>query len=254
MDNVNNWIQFSAERAPIKLRLICFHHAGGSANFFQNWASQLPDYVQVCAVQLPGRWDRVHEKAFTDMEALVPELYEALKDLHTKPIAILGYSFGARVAFEYVRSLRKNKVQLPIAFFSLASKAPSSPRGGQTLHTLTEQELIKCISDEYGPFPEIVLQDDELRALLVGILRADMQILETYKFRDEPAFHFPIVALGGLSDRMVDADGLADWRKLTAHDFSMRIYEGGHFFAETMQEEVRDCLRHHINRYAAKIL
>ncbi len=254
MGSSNKWLHLSEERAKIKLRLICFHHAGGSASFFQNWSRELPDYVQTCSVQLPGRWDRIAEPAFKDMRVLVPALIDELKDLSTTAYAVAGYSFGAKVAFEFVRSLRRIKAQMPLVFFSFASRSPPIQREGKTLYSLQESELIDFISQNYGPFPEEVLREDSIRSLLVGILRSDLQILETYKYTEEPAFNFPIVALGGREDQMVDSPGLADWHKQTLTDFSMRMFSGGHFFAENLSEEVKLFLTHHINNYASNVL
>ena len=36
-------------------RLVCFHHAGGSATSFNTWLGLKPDWLELDRVQLPGR-------------------------------------------------------------------------------------------------------------------------------------------------------------------------------------------------------
>lgn len=50
-----------------KIRIFCFPYAGGGASAYRNWGTYLPDYVGVYPIQIPGRENRITEKALTDM-------------------------------------------------------------------------------------------------------------------------------------------------------------------------------------------
>ena len=57
-------------------RLFCLHYAGGGASIYRQWASRLPTWVEVCAIQLPGRETRMSERGYTEMQAAVKEVAE----------------------------------------------------------------------------------------------------------------------------------------------------------------------------------
>ena len=50
-----------------KIRIFCFPYAGGGASAYRNWGTYLPNYVGVYPIQIPGRENRITEKALTDI-------------------------------------------------------------------------------------------------------------------------------------------------------------------------------------------
>ncbi len=71
------WVAFRrVVRAP-SLRLFCFPHAGGAAQVFQAWHRWLPADVEVCPVQLPGRWERRSEAPHRHMAPLASAAWAA---------------------------------------------------------------------------------------------------------------------------------------------------------------------------------
>ncbi|WP_043225454.1 thioesterase II family protein, partial [Burkholderia glumae] len=57
----SDWLLFGAggPRSDARVRLVCFHYAGSGASMFAPWAAALPDAVELLAVQLPGRENRL---------------------------------------------------------------------------------------------------------------------------------------------------------------------------------------------------
>src|SRR4029077_2626378 len=98
--------RFARRDEPAELRLLCFHHAGGSASMYRHWPRLLPPSIEPIAVQLPGRADRFGEPAFDRMVSLVDELVEVLKPLLDRPFACFGVSMGSRVAWTLTHALR----------------------------------------------------------------------------------------------------------------------------------------------------
>ncbi|WP_256729654.1 thioesterase II family protein, partial [Burkholderia pseudomallei] len=49
------------EARNARVRLFCFHYAGATASIFRTWPGGLPDWIEVVAVQLPGREYRRRE-------------------------------------------------------------------------------------------------------------------------------------------------------------------------------------------------
>src|SRR5947208_14365325 len=104
----NPWLVRSRVNHDVRLRLVCFPYAGGSASLFRHWQRQLPAGVELWSVQLPGRMNRFTEPLFTSMPELVPALAPAVSRLLDRPAAFLGHSVGARLAFETAKWLRRH--------------------------------------------------------------------------------------------------------------------------------------------------
>ena len=52
------WIRELRLSPCARAQLVCFPHAGGTANFFRNWSRALPWDVDLLALQYPGREER----------------------------------------------------------------------------------------------------------------------------------------------------------------------------------------------------
>src|ERR1700722_3198844 len=113
----NPWLFRYTQKPEARVRLFCFHYAGGTGQVFQKWASILPSTIEVCSIQLPGRMNRFNEELMTDIQSIVTSFSENIKPLLDKPFAVFGHSLGALLAFEWVRHLRKTSGPLPIQLF-----------------------------------------------------------------------------------------------------------------------------------------
>ncbi|CAM5489873.1 hypothetical protein SGRIM128S_08722 [Streptomyces griseomycini] len=60
-------------------RLICFPHAGAGAGAYAEWAGLVPPDIELAAVQLPGRQNRIAEDPVTAVGPLVRVLTQALR-------------------------------------------------------------------------------------------------------------------------------------------------------------------------------
>src|SRR5579872_7031205 len=96
------WFMFDPEqsRPDATFRLFCFHYAGGGASIFRPWIGKLSDQVELIAVQLPGRENRLDEPLVHAMELVTGPLADALPPLLDKPFALFGHSTGALICFE----------------------------------------------------------------------------------------------------------------------------------------------------------
>src|SRR5437870_1453888 len=94
-------------RVQPKVRLVCFPHAGGGASTFRRWTGLLSSDIELNAIQLPGRENRVAERACTSFEALVPILAGAVIRQCWPSFAFFGHSLGALVCYEVARYMRQ---------------------------------------------------------------------------------------------------------------------------------------------------
>jgi medium-chain acyl-[acyl-carrier-protein] hydrolase len=66
--------------------------------------------------------------------------------------------------------------------------------------------------------------------IVLPVLRADMALCESYVYRHEPPFAFPIQAFAGRRDGSAPLSALQAWRDQTTGAFDLEVFEGGHFF------------------------
>jgi medium-chain acyl-[acyl-carrier-protein] hydrolase len=237
---VDPWFSIATPRRAARLRLFCFPHAGGGASSYYPWSRALAETIEVCAVQPPGRENRLREKPFTALDPLIESLADAIAPLVAGRVyAFFGHSMGATVAFELTRVLRDRGAALPALLFVSGAHAPDLPSEESPLHPIEDDmAFLEAVSERYGAVPAIVLQNAELRSLIVPALRADLQLLESYAYRDATPFTVDIAAYGGLADEMVKDDRLTRWADRTSGEFSCTTFEGGHFYLN----EVRGAL------------
>ncbi len=73
-----SWIVIPRPSPEARLRLFCFPYSGGSAAVFGTWPGLLPPESEVCAIQPPGRHERLHEPLLQSVEEMVAALVPAL--------------------------------------------------------------------------------------------------------------------------------------------------------------------------------
>ncbi|HTK11267.1 MAG TPA: thioesterase domain-containing protein [Ktedonobacteraceae bacterium] len=239
------WIQISNPQAPIKLRLFCFPYAGGGARIFHNWSAQLPPEIQVCAIKLPGREQRLHETAYSQIEPLVQALASELRPYFDRPFAFFGHSMGSLISFELARYLRQTGLPEPEQLFVSAHRAPHIKRREPDVHALPDHELIARLRDLSGT-PEEILQHAELMQLFLPLLRADFTLCETYHFTEQERFTYPITAFGGTEDTQIPITDLEAWQHHTSGNFQLHIYPGHHFFLHQEQSKLLQVIRQQV--------
>jgi len=154
------WIQRPKPNPEARLRLFCFPYAGGGASAYRSWAAPLPDEIEVCAIQLPGRENRLREPLFTRLAPLVETLAGALEPSFDIPFAFFGHSMGALIAFELARFIRRRSQITPVHFFASARLAPHVVDSASPAHRLPEATFVAQIRGLQGT-SAAVLDDPE---------------------------------------------------------------------------------------------
>jgi acyl transferase domain-containing protein/surfactin synthase thioesterase subunit len=227
--SANAWICCSRPNPKAQLRLFCFPYAGAGASIFRTWFEELPTEIEVCAIQLPGREDRLGETLLTRIAPLVKTLVPILEPYLDRPFALFGHSMGALVSFELARELRRQGHSQPKHLFVAGSRAPQLPDLDLPIHRLPEPKFLEVLRRLKG-IPETILENAELMALLLPVIRADLAIVENYIYAVQEGLPCPITAFGGQEDPKVRPEDLAGWQDQTQADFNLQIFPSDHFF------------------------
>ncbi len=227
---MNKWFLIPKPNPLAALRLICFPYSGASASIYFDWANVLPSSIEVVAVQLPGRANRLSEPLLTDMASVIQGVMAGLPSLLDRPFALFGHSLGAQEAFETTLALRRQGLPQPARLFVSGHGAPHAEDPEKLLlHRLDDEAMVRELRKMNGMAPEI-LENDELMQLVLPILRADFTISETYDYQPEPPLACSISAYSGLQDRYVTREQMQAWKELTTGDFRLRMFPGDHFY------------------------
>lgn len=226
--------------------LFCFPYAGGGASAYSGWIRALEDEITVCPVQLPGREDRLMEPFHTDMKEVVNEITEIIQSLITCETFLFGHSMGAKIAFEVARKLEKRGGSIKRLFVS-GSRVPHKPPLNP-IYNLPKDQFLKELQRFEGT-PEEILGNEELLNFFLPLLRADFTMDETYHMEQGNPLKCPITAFGGEEDKEAKPAEIDLWRQYTEVFFSSYVFQGGHFFVKTQEEniikEVKNIIKNH---------
>ncbi|WP_413290700.1 thioesterase II family protein [Bdellovibrio sp. HCB337] len=213
-------------------RLIFFHHAGGNgAQYFPSLKPLISKYEIYC-MDLPGRFFRSNEDAFTNMQDLTKALAAQILQLDTKPTFLLGHSFGALVAYTLAWELVNNPAAQLKALGLSALKAPIVDRsqGYATMATLSDEALVLEI-EKFEALPEVVKREPTILKFTLKALREDFTIMASFKnTHSHEKLAVPSLILGGDSDPQVTEQDLEKWSTLVDTRNKPLMFTGHHFY------------------------
>jgi medium-chain acyl-[acyl-carrier-protein] hydrolase len=248
---MSKWLSNKSYDERAALRLICFPYAGGDVDIFRAWSKALSPAVEVCPVQLPGRGRRFFEDPFTNLTQLVQILTRELQPYLDKPFALFGHSMGAIMSFELARALRNERLAEPVHLFVSGWRAPHIPSRERPSYDLPQDEFLEKLR-RLGGTPAELLENAKFVKLLLPLLRADFEVIQTYAYSPQPPLTCPITALGGSHDHVAGREELEAWREHTTASFSLRMLPGEHFFLHTAQPLMLEILARELDLNLSK--
>jgi len=232
----NKWLGSVQRNPKAEIRLFCFPYAGGSASIFSSWSRALPNFIQVFPVHLPGRGTRLAEESWRRIDQLADAITEDLLPVfQEKPFALFGYSMGASLSFEVAGRLSRRHQIEPQALLIGARRAPQFPNDDPPTHHLPEEEFIHELKRLNGT-PTAVLESAELMELMIPVLRADFEAVETYEYSPSTPLKCPFFIMGGTEDEDIRREFLEGWRMHTLSMCPVTMFPGDHFFMHSQKE------------------
>lgn len=225
------------------LTLLCLPYSGASAMVYSRWRRNLPSWLKLQPVELPGRGARYDEPLQTDMHALARQLAREHLSAAKGPYALFGHSLGALLACEMAYAFRDMGHAEPLALFASGTAAPTerSDYDRDFAQPKTDEQLIDQLRTFQGTSEE-VLANQELMSLTLPVLRADFMMCGRFRPHERTLLTCPVHVLGGKEDRAT-TEQLIGWSKETSGSFSVDMMTGGHFFIHEHEPRVLRLIR-----------
>ena len=201
---------------------------GGNAGIFDAWPAQLPDGVELFAVQAPGRASRFAEAPIGLLADKVAALQTAIAPYLDLPHVLLGHSNGALTAFELARRLESSGDRNLRHVILSGKRAPHLPRTLPVLHTLPDAELVEQLR-ALDATPAEILDYPEALELFLPMLRADFALSEVGAIARTPLLRADCTLFFGREDDM-EREEVAAWNEYLHGTATLRAFDGGHFF------------------------
>ncbi|MGD9619081.1 MAG: thioesterase II family protein [Mycolicibacterium sp.] len=231
----SRWIRNFHPAPTARLRLVCFPHAGGSASYFFPLSAALSPEFEVHVMQYPGRQDRYSESFVDNVEDMADEAFAALEPLAEAPLAILGHSMGAVLAFEVARRLETLADRRPVLVFASGSRAPSRYVDEQT--AMDDEGLVAVMRDLGGTDPRL-LDDPDVLAAFLPAFRNDYRALQAYRCAPDVGISAPVIVMTATDDPKTSLADARAWHQHTTAGGQVHTFSGGHFYLEKQPQRV----------------
>ncbi|MFD4245117.1 thioesterase II family protein [Streptomyces sp. NPDC058525] len=227
-EQFEKWLRRSHPAPDSGVRLVCLPHAGGSASFYFPMSKALAPAVEVLAVQYPGRQDRRGEPNIPSLPDLADRIFEAVRSLDEKPLALFGHSMGAVLAYEVALRMQDAGLPSPVRLFTSGRRAPSCERD-EGVHTQSDEHMVAELRKLSGT-SAAMLNDPELLEMIMPAIRSDYRAVETYRYEPGRRLDCPVTVLTGDSDPRVSIEEAAAWENHTDGPTDLHVLPGGHFY------------------------
>jgi medium-chain acyl-[acyl-carrier-protein] hydrolase len=201
----------------------------------------------VLPIRLPGRENRLAEPP----ETRIDEVADGIESWLDRPYGLYGHSVGARIAFDLARELRRRGRRPAEVLCVSGCPAPQLPIASPEDSSMDDRSFLRRVMD-LGGMPPAVLENDELRDLVLPALRADFAYVDTYQYQAEDPLDMPILAIGGDRDPEAPVETIHAWHTQTSAGFRCAILTGDHFFIHRCEPRVLELLAMSIDSCGAR--
>ncbi|WP_461014261.1 SDR family oxidoreductase [Streptomyces daliensis] len=220
-----SWTSVRAGRRDARLRLYCFPFVGAEAAVYLPLAEFLPDSVELCSLEAPGRGGRSGEALMSS----VPELVQALTgvvtaDAGARRFAFFGHCTGGLLAYETACALAAAGRPGP-DLLAVSGVAPPHAYAARVAEAVRNPALLTSLMDE-------LVADARLRGVAEGAV-AEAELLNHVLHVPAPAppLSCPVTVTGGEDDSFFTPGLLDGWSThTTAGTPTPRLYPGNHMY------------------------
>ncbi|WP_410771117.1 amino acid adenylation domain-containing protein [Fontibacillus sp. BL9] len=230
--------------------LVCVPYAGGSAITYQPLAVQMPENIELYALDLPGHDYSRKDEALLPIREVARQCIEEIKHTVKGPVVLYGHCVGGALTMEIARQLGEEQYPLlrvflggtfPIAripgrFFDWYSKLFPSDR---SMSNKSYHAFLKAL----GGFTEV--EDLEERDFMIRCLRHDARESEdyftgAYAEKAWPKLSCPVTCIIGEKDRATELyeERYKEWEYFSNRVDLIVIPKSGHYFIKHQADQV----------------
>ena len=256
----DTWFRWYRKNPENRKCLICVPYGFGCASLYKRWPLWINSACDVCAIQLPGREDRLCETPYNEMTALLKDLSPLVQSVTTsyKECYFYGHSMGALVSYclckdlvdqGHIKGLFVGGFSAPIQkvnplveridkqmrSIGLKEGTPKSanelPDGALNIIMLNQNR-----SHENGKLRQLDLSFGNLKNLILS----DFWIVKSYENTENKVLTIPIVVWHGVNDEYVSLKSSEEWELLTTFKTKFQVHHvnSSHNFIDYKAEEV----------------
>ncbi|TDW48167.1 surfactin synthase thioesterase subunit [Flavobacterium sp. 270] len=207
------------------MKIIAFTFAGGNKHSFQIITKNIENFT---VIEYPGRGFRMGEDLITDIDSLIEDLFQKVKSEISQPqdYIIYGHSMGALLGYLLCQKIEELGFQKPAKLVVSGRKPPVTKRENLFCHlpdNLFWDEVVKI-----GGIPDELINHQELIEFFTPILKADLTIVEVYKYQKKNKLNIPIDVFYGSEESTEDE--MQGWEEESNEKISITQMKGDHFF------------------------
>lgn len=238
------------EKPAARMRLYCLPFAGGDSGAFRSWAHAAPEWLEVVAVELPGR-DSAGGTAPPDRDdaAVLEQLADAIRaDAGSAAVALCGLSFGASVLLDLLGG--------PLADWACAGRITAVSVVGRA-PMMPGTDPVECPLESYLMAPDELRDDAQWRQQVLPRLQADLafdarserRIIERGIANETQLIDCPLQVHCGTEDPSFPSAAAQRWATVTASPVvDVHLHPGSHEFMLRHRERVLEQLVEFLDR------
>ena len=156
-----------------------------------------------------------------------------------KRIIVYGHSLGSIVAFEFLHRVKSiYETDATLLVVSGRNQPKDLVNDIDCIFSLSDIDFLDKISLDYGGIDDKIINNKDLRSVIIPVLRADMAMSYKYSMKEYDKLQCPIAAFSGDIDHGASLNSMSEWKKFTNGDFFQKSFSGGHFFIVNQTKEV----------------
>lgn len=236
--SIRRW--FVPPPAPESRLLFCFPYAGVGASSYRRWPKRIDD-VQVCALQPPGRENRMRESPHRTHAAFAADLADALTPYVEREYYFAGHCGAVPYALDTIDELARRGLRLPSRLIASSWGAPQRGLYGRlNFVDLQTSDLVSEVTALFARAGAPIRSD--FAELAARVLRTDLEVQRGYRFGPGRRVACPVTVLAWTHDDVVPPDVVAPgWAECA--DVTHELLAGEHLDFLHCPDVLRDAMR-----------
>lgn len=224
-----DWFETFGRKKGSLTTLYGFPHAGAGALMYSRWALQQHPHLQVVGLRFPGRERLIGVEPIVAMDELVKELLGLFCRRDLRNYALFGQCSGALLALALCRALHREDAPLPSCLFVSGQVAPRAFTIDNDICSVSDAELVDRVRT-WGLTDDRLLANEEFLHLILPVLRADITLLASIRYRKERPLPIPIWVLKPRGEESMNCEETLGWMEETEANFCLDVIPGERVF------------------------